>query len=94
MFIVLLTSIVNASNHAKCVSLNNKKCDNHLLLLIYILIDTVKNYITIHFWLNSIHVSEAVIFLMTYLRMYGFKTKKEDLNMFSIWSQEKMHQKC
>ena len=28
MFIVLLTSIVNASNHAKCVSLNNKKCDN------------------------------------------------------------------
>ena len=26
MFIVLLTSIVNASNHAKCVSLSNQKC--------------------------------------------------------------------
>ena len=26
MFIVLLTSIVNASNHTKCVSLNNQKC--------------------------------------------------------------------
>ena len=26
MFIVLLTSIVNASNHTKCVSLSNQKC--------------------------------------------------------------------
>ena len=26
MFIVLLTSIVNASNHTKCVLLNNQKC--------------------------------------------------------------------
>ena len=27
MFIVLLTNIVNASNHAECVSLSNKKCE-------------------------------------------------------------------
>ena len=27
MFIVLLTSIVNATNHAKCVSLSNHKCE-------------------------------------------------------------------
>ena len=27
MFIVLLGSIVNASNRTKCVSLNNQKCD-------------------------------------------------------------------
>ena len=26
MFIVLLTSIVNASNHTKCASLSNQKC--------------------------------------------------------------------
>ena len=26
MFIVLLTSTVNSSNHTKCVSLNNQKC--------------------------------------------------------------------
>ena len=26
MFIVLLTSIVNTSNHTKCVSLSNRKC--------------------------------------------------------------------
>ena len=27
MFIVLLASIVNASNHAQCVSLSNQKCE-------------------------------------------------------------------
>ena len=27
LFIVLLTSITNALNHAKCISLNNQKCD-------------------------------------------------------------------
>ena len=26
LFVGLLTSIVNASNHAKCVSLNNQQC--------------------------------------------------------------------
>ena len=27
MFIALLTSMVNSSNHTKCVSLSNKKCE-------------------------------------------------------------------
>ena len=27
MFIVLITNIVNASNHMKCVSLSNQKCE-------------------------------------------------------------------
>ena len=27
MFIILLTNIVNASNHTKCVSLSNQKCE-------------------------------------------------------------------
>ena len=27
MFIVLLARIVNASNHTKCVSLSNQKCE-------------------------------------------------------------------
>ena len=27
MFIVFVTSIVNASNHTKCISINNKKCE-------------------------------------------------------------------
>ena len=48
MFIVLLTSLVNASNHTKCVSLSNEKCEIQRTLLIYIQMATVKNYTTIH----------------------------------------------
>ena len=50
MFIRFLTDLANASNHAKSVSLRNKKFN--LLLLIYILINTVKNYTTIYLMLN------------------------------------------
>ena len=32
MFIVLLTSIVNASSHTKCVSLSNQKCETQSTL--------------------------------------------------------------
>ena len=58
MFIVLLTSlintsnIVNASNHTKCVSLSNENLKFNILLLIYVLMNTVTNYTTIHLWLN------------------------------------------
>ena len=33
MFIVLLTSTVNASNHTKCVSLSNQKCKTQPTLI-------------------------------------------------------------
>ena len=33
MFIVLLTTIVNAANHTKCVSLSNQKCKFQLTLI-------------------------------------------------------------
>ena len=36
IFIGLLTSIVNASNHTKCVSLNNQQCIIQPVWLIYI----------------------------------------------------------
>ena len=58
MFIVLLTSlintsnIVNASNHTKYVSLSNENLKFNILLLIYVLMNTVTNYTTIHLWLN------------------------------------------
>ena len=39
----------------------------NLLLLIYILMSTVKNYITIRFQGNEIDVLEFVMLLMTYL---------------------------
>ena len=52
VFIGLLINIVNASNHAKCVSLGNKNAKFNLLLLIYLLVNTVKNFTTIDFQLN------------------------------------------
>ena len=52
MFIVLLTGLVNGSNHTKCVSLSNQKCKTQPTLINYILINTVKNYIAIHFRLD------------------------------------------
>ena len=49
MFIVLLSSIVNASKHTKFLSLSDQKnVKSNLLLLSYILINTIKNYSTIH----------------------------------------------
>ena len=48
MFIGLLTSKVIASNHTKCVSLSNQKCILNLFLLIYILTNIVKYYVTFH----------------------------------------------
>ena len=48
MFIVLLTIIVNVSNHTKYVSLSNQKCEIQPTL-----ISVHRNeYTTIHFWLN------------------------------------------
>ena len=51
IFIGLLTGIGSQSNHTKCASLSNKNKIS-LLLLIYILMNTVKNFTTIHLWLN------------------------------------------
>ena len=48
MFTGLLTGIVSAYNHTKCVSLRNQKCRLKPLLLIYILMNTVKIFTTIH----------------------------------------------
>ena len=52
MFLVLLTGLVNGSNHTKCVSLSNQKCKTQPTLINYILINTVKNYIAIDFRLD------------------------------------------
>ena len=57
----LLTVLVNASNHTKCVSLSNQNVLFNLPLLIYILMNAVKNFTTIHLQLNWIVVFEVVI---------------------------------
>ena len=52
MFVRLLISRVNASNHTNCVLLNNHKCMTQHTLISYILMNTVKNFTIIHLWLN------------------------------------------
>ena len=49
MFIILLTSLVNASSHTKCVSLSNQKCEIQPTLTVK---NTVKNFTTSHLRLN------------------------------------------
>ena len=51
-----------------------------LLLLIYIVINTVKNFTTIHLQLSLTNVLEVIILLMIYLIKYVFQTT-EDLNL-------------
>ena len=52
MFIVLLDSTVNASNHTKCRSLSNQKCEIQ-----------PSNYTTINLRLNQTNALEVVILL-------------------------------
>ena len=52
VFMGLLINIVNASNHTKCASLSNQKCKIRPTLIDLHLMNTVKNFTTIHFQLN------------------------------------------
>ena len=60
-FIGLLRSIADASNHTKCVSLSNQNARFKLPLLIYILMNTVKNSTSIYFRLNLVDMLDVVI---------------------------------
>ena len=60
-----------------------------LLLLIYILMNTVKNYPTIHLRLNWIDMLEVVILLMTYLIKYVFQIKLSMFNMIKGINESK-----
>ena len=51
VFMGLLTGLVNASNHTKCALLSNQKCMIQPTLIIYTLMNTVKNFMY-PFWLN------------------------------------------
>ena len=65
----------------KNVFLNNQKIKKfNILLLIYILMSTVKNYTTIHLRLNLIDVLKVAILLMTDLVQFVFQIK-QDLNI-------------
>ena len=77
MFVVLLTSILNVSNLAKLISLNNQQCMDQPTLLIYTLMNNVKDYINIHLQLIQTDVLEVAILLMVYLLEYVFQTKQK-----------------
>ena len=47
----------------------------NLLLLIYILMNALKDYVPIHLGLTWTYVSEVVILLMTYIIKYVFQTR-------------------
>ena len=49
IIIHLLFSIVNASNHTKCVSLSNQKCTTQLTSINLQPNEYLNDYITIHF---------------------------------------------
>ena len=74
-FIGSLTSIVNASGNTKCILLSNQQCKIQPTLIIYILTNTVKDYIIIHSRLTLIDVLEVVILLITYLIEDKFQIK-------------------
>ena len=71
MFIVLLTSIVNASNHTKCVSLSNQKCKIQPTL-----INLHANEYSQEFHYYPF-VLEVAILLMTYLIKYVFQIRQK-----------------
>ena len=77
IFIGLLTGIVIGSNIESALLKQSKNAWLNLLSLIYILMDTVSNFTTIHFWLNYIDVLEVVILWMIYLIKYAFQIKQK-----------------
>ena len=77
MFMVLLSNIINASKHTKCVSLSTQKCEIQPFLTNLHPNQTVKNFITIDFQLNYIDVLEVAILLIIYLIKYVFQIKQK-----------------
>ena len=74
VFIRLLTGLVNGSNHTKCVSLSNQKCE---IPPTFINLHPNKYSQEFHYYPFAIKldVLEVVILLITYLIKYVFQTK-------------------
>ena len=82
IFIGLLTCIVKASNHAKCLSLNNQKCMTHPTLFN---LHPNENSQEFHYYRFAVDILEVAILLMTYLVKYVFQIKKKiNLSVFSM----------
>ena len=76
MFVVLLSSIVNASDHTKCVSLSNQTC-----MIQPTLINLHPNEYSqeFHYYPFSVKLDalKVVILLVTYLIKYVFQIKQK-----------------
>ena len=57
LFIVLFTTLVNASHHKNCMSLSRKNARFNLLLLIYILMDKGQE---LHYYLFAVKLDRCV----------------------------------
>ena len=76
-FIVLLTGIVSASNHTKCISLSNQKCAIEPTLVKLHPKEYSQEFNYFQFWVKIDSVLEAVIVLMTYLIKYLLQKKQK-----------------
>ena len=77
MFIVLLSSIINASSHTKCMSSTNPKCKIQPTLISLNPSEYSQELDnSVHLQLNYIDVLEIVILLMTYIIKYVFQIKQ------------------
>ena len=75
MFVGLLINIVNASNHKKCVSLSNKKCEIQPTSINLYPNEYSEEFHCYPFTVKSTNVLEVVIPSMTYLIKYVFQIK-------------------
>ena len=80
--IVLLSNIVDGSNHTKCVSIRNQKCMVQLNLINLHPNEYSEEF---HYYPSAVKLDSCVkfviILLMTYLIKYVFKKNPEDLNL-------------
>ena len=86
MFIGLLTSIISTSNHPKCIPLSKQKCIIDLLLLIYILVNTVK---ILHYYPLEVNLDRCIGSYNTRNDLSNKlcvpnKTKDLNLNLFNM----------
>ena len=75
MFIVLLSDIVNGSNHTNCVLLSNQKCRIQPTLFNLHLNKYSQEFHYYSLRLDLLDVLEVIILLMIYLIKYVFQIK-------------------
>ena len=90
----LLTSIVNASNHKKCILLNNQKCVIQPTLIIYcVLVNAVKNFCYYPFLVKLDRYVGSCNSLKYLSNKVCVPNKTEDLNI-SVFTMKNCNKAC